>query len=403
MVRLDRKWAHRDFPDGELESIKGMLYDQQAACKRYQRSFETGRSMIDRGSYKRAVAHFEAALSRMPASPMDLDLRWSSPESKVRYGFSWTLLVLSVLQNIGDAYALLGMHKKSTECFERSLQISPDDPTVLTNAGRAMHIMEMRKESAAYSERAIRIRPDYDTAVFNKGVALLNMRDYGGALECFDRALKINPDYRKAAYQRKMALRREISTDEYDLQQFMAEQVTYPDIKCHVCKRSFSSNDVVWSPYIMEKDSVLLATEGYGNEILGPEHVTDRNMPCLIWGHIRIEHLGSCPGCGNVIPAWWFGRGTSNFDGHDSYLSPVTDSYFRPDAMPGESDYDEIQGDASADMWQCGRCGRQTHYASTTLYSSISKDVGEILAMLCRCGTETEYPRRHDLFNGIIE
>ena len=323
-VHLDGQGTCSNFSPEELESTKRALYDQQAACRKHRQNHVKGISLMDNRSYKRALKYFEMALSDMPSSPMDMDLKGIAPESKVTYNFSWTNLVITTLSSMGAAYAFLGKYKKSMECFDRSLKINPNNPAVFSNKGRALSIMKMHELAIENFDKAIKIRPDYDTAIHNKGISLLNLEIYDNAAECLDRVLKINPDYRKAAYFKKMLRQGNEIADE-NIIEFMMNPPKHHDVKCHLCENTFHHADTVWLPYIMEEDTVANSISGYGEELVALEQITDRNMLSKIFGGWNIECLGSCPKCSNVIPGWWFGKESGDTIKGGAYSSPITE------------------------------------------------------------------------------
>ena len=404
VVWLDQWWDGGEIDSNELSSLKEMLARQQAACQNYKQNFDKGTMLVRKNKPKKAIEYFDAALLSLPDDPKKLDQVGASAGSRITYNFSWAKLTLVALSGQGGAYAMVGKHEKSMECFERAIKLNPNSSTVLTNKGRALSMMKCSKEAIECFEQAISIRPDHDTALLNIGVILLHSDDRKGAIKYMGKVLAVNPDYRKAAYYKMIIQRNDFSAKPKDLAKYLREQREFPDIKCHMCKKAYRHESVKFKPYFMEKDEVESQLTGYAKEIVPPGQAYQRLAWCNVWDRIMPECLGACPSCSEPIQVFWFNTGLPGEDksGLTGIRGSPTGSFFVDDPILGEPDYKKPQDKMLKEAWQCSKCGRQTHYTLTTLYSSVRQG-RKVLAMLCKCGHETRYPGEYNLHTGVIK
>ncbi len=93
----------------------------------------------------------------------------------------------------GFALALRGRNDEAVECFERALEVEPDNLIAL-NARARLLIEEGRpSEALSFLERACEIEPDVAEVWNNRGIAFSRMGRTRDALESFDEALERAP------------------------------------------------------------------------------------------------------------------------------------------------------------------------------------------------------------------
>ncbi len=86
--------------------------------------------------------------------------------------------------NKGVALLESGRSREALKCFDRALELKPDDAVAWSNKGAALRKLGRPQEALECYDRAIGLNPDYAMAWSNKGVALGNLGQFPGALKC---------------------------------------------------------------------------------------------------------------------------------------------------------------------------------------------------------------------------
>lgn len=100
--------------------------------------------------------------------------------------------------NKGARLEQLGQRSEALFCYERALEIDPDDANIWNNKGYLIQSMGRNVESLSCYEHALKINPRLDKAWLNRGIVLAQTGQTTEALFCFERALECNPTYAKA-------------------------------------------------------------------------------------------------------------------------------------------------------------------------------------------------------------
>jgi tetratricopeptide (TPR) repeat protein len=115
--------------------------------------------------------------------------------------------------NKGMSLDNLGKHKEAIACYDKALEINPDDATAVTawlGKGSALYSLDKYKEAIECYDKALEINLDYDQAKYmiwlGKGAAFNELGKYKEAIECYDKALEINPDDATAWHSKSIAL-----------------------------------------------------------------------------------------------------------------------------------------------------------------------------------------------------
>jgi cytochrome c-type biogenesis protein CcmH/NrfG len=96
---------------------------------------------------------------------------------------------------LGHVYFDTDNPAKAIRAYEKSLELSPDDPNVLTDLGVMYRRNGEFEKALASFDRAITIAPSLEQPRFNKGVVLFyDLKDREGAIKAWEELLKINPN-----------------------------------------------------------------------------------------------------------------------------------------------------------------------------------------------------------------
>ena len=86
-----------------------------------------------------------------------------------------------------------GKYEESLRCFDKALEINPQDVYAWTFKGNFLYCLGCYKEALHCYDKALEFGPRFEHAWFNKGAALSSLGRYEEALRCVDKVLEINP------------------------------------------------------------------------------------------------------------------------------------------------------------------------------------------------------------------
>ena len=115
------------------------------------------------------------------------------------------------LSNKGSSLDLLGRQEEAVSCFDRALEINPNDTWTLTNKAVALKGLGRNEEAVECCDCALTLNPRDEVACDVKGNALSALGRTEEALVCYDRAIEINPLNAEAWYNKGHALASETS------------------------------------------------------------------------------------------------------------------------------------------------------------------------------------------------
>ncbi len=92
----------------------------------------------------------------------------------------------------GNKYYLEGDFTKAIGCFDKAIELNPDDPDAYNNKGSALDRLGEYPQAIECYDKAIELNPDDPDAYNNKGSALDRLGEYRQAIECFDKAIVLN-------------------------------------------------------------------------------------------------------------------------------------------------------------------------------------------------------------------
>ena len=110
--------------------------------------------------------------------------------------------------NLGAAYGDSGKYEKAIECFDKVIELEPNNASAWTNKGTLLSLSRKYQEAIKCYDKAIELEPDNAITWFNKGSTLMGesqmdvlhltdsgyfMTDWEEANKCYDQALKLDP------------------------------------------------------------------------------------------------------------------------------------------------------------------------------------------------------------------
>jgi tetratricopeptide (TPR) repeat protein len=116
------------------------------------------------------------------------------------------IVYAKVWSNRGTALANLGKYQQAIECFDKAIEINPDDISIWNSKGTAFHYLSKYQQAIECFDKAIEINPNDADGWCAKGLSLDYLKEYQQAIECFDKAIEINPDDPDAWYDKGVAL-----------------------------------------------------------------------------------------------------------------------------------------------------------------------------------------------------
>lgn len=99
----------------------------------------------------------------------------------------------SIYSDRGVAKWRLRLTKDAVADFNKSIQLSPENPTVYNNRGNALMDLGHPEEAIKDFDRAIALAPTYGVAYNNRGNAYAMLRQYGPAFQDFRKAVELTP------------------------------------------------------------------------------------------------------------------------------------------------------------------------------------------------------------------
>jgi len=98
----------------------------------------------------------------------------------------------------GNLLASLRRHEEALTCYDRALALNPELAEAWFLKGESLQTLERFDESIACCERALNLNSGNAEAWLLKGNLHHRLEHYEDALQCYDRALEVDPKYRAA-------------------------------------------------------------------------------------------------------------------------------------------------------------------------------------------------------------
>ncbi len=97
-------------------------------------------------------------------------------------------------RNKGGALYSLGKYDAAIECYDKAIEIDPNDADVWNNKGLALNSLGKYDEAITSYDKAIEIDPNDADVWNNKGLALNSLGKYDEAITSYDKAIEIDPN-----------------------------------------------------------------------------------------------------------------------------------------------------------------------------------------------------------------
>jgi len=95
--------------------------------------------------------------------------------------------------NKGISFDCLGQYTEAIACFDRALQIDPEDSFTLCNKGNVLNRLDQYREALVCFNMALRVDPGIAAIWIGKGNSLDHLCKFAEAIDCYDKALQIDP------------------------------------------------------------------------------------------------------------------------------------------------------------------------------------------------------------------
>jgi tetratricopeptide (TPR) repeat protein len=93
----------------------------------------------------------------------------------------------------GSSYLDQKRYFDAIECFDKAIEIRPDDPVPHHARGVALYRLARDEEAIVEFNRAIELDSEYSRAYYSRGLVYKAMEDYDSALSDFCAAIEIDP------------------------------------------------------------------------------------------------------------------------------------------------------------------------------------------------------------------
>ncbi len=136
--------------------------------------YERGTTLEDLGRFSEAIQNYDRALSLYPKREALANI-WLRRGNAFQYG--------------------LGEYDAALACYDRVLQVQPDDAKVWHHRGNALLYGYNQPNTAISSyERSLELDPQSSLSWRNQGNAFMELQRYPEAMGCYDRVLRLNPE-----------------------------------------------------------------------------------------------------------------------------------------------------------------------------------------------------------------
>ena len=110
--------------------------------------------------------------------------------------------------NKGSSLADLGRYEEAIKCYDKAIELRPNDTAVWYSKGNALLILNRYVQAITCYNKVLELNPNHLHTWNNKGNALYYLGRYEAAIQCYDKVLQLNPTYSDAWYSKGNALRK---------------------------------------------------------------------------------------------------------------------------------------------------------------------------------------------------
>ncbi|MGA2280237.1 MAG: tetratricopeptide repeat protein [Verrucomicrobiota bacterium] len=119
---------------------------------------------------------------------------WQNTETLFRHALVVTENNYTACVNLGTCLSAKGDIQGAVSCYDQALRMNPLDPSVLYDLGNGFAKLGMWDEAIANYCKALEITPNQADILDNLGFARAAKKQYAGAITNFEAALKLKPD-----------------------------------------------------------------------------------------------------------------------------------------------------------------------------------------------------------------
>jgi tetratricopeptide (TPR) repeat protein len=148
----------------KLEDLRGLGFVTNSKT-----AFLRGNYYYNQGKYNEALADYNRSLELSPDDP-------------------------NTLVNRSATYGHLERYEAALVDLNRSLELRSDDPSALTNRGLAYYHLERYEEALADLNRSLELKPDDPGTLANRGITYGKLRRHEEALADLNRSLELRSD-----------------------------------------------------------------------------------------------------------------------------------------------------------------------------------------------------------------
>ncbi len=95
----------------------------------------------------------------------------------------------------GNSLYELEKYQDTIACYEKAIELDPKDPNPWNGKGNSLYRLEKYQDAIACYEKSIELDPKDPNPWNGKGHSLNSLERYQDALECFDKAIELDPEY----------------------------------------------------------------------------------------------------------------------------------------------------------------------------------------------------------------
>jgi tetratricopeptide (TPR) repeat protein len=117
-----------------------------------------------------------------------------APKMEIRRGEADIHLIVEDLNKRGVELRKQGKYDEAIACFDRIMEITPDNEAAWNNKGVALRKMERYEEALPWFDKVIERDASSASAWFNRSFTLFKLCRYEEALQSFDEVLAIDPN-----------------------------------------------------------------------------------------------------------------------------------------------------------------------------------------------------------------
>jgi tetratricopeptide (TPR) repeat protein len=95
----------------------------------------------------------------------------------------------------GNEYFYKEEYNKAIQCYDRALEIEPNNADIWNNKGHALDDLGNHEEAIQCYDKALELDSNHAIAWNNKGFALAKLGKYNEAIQCYDKTLELDSNH----------------------------------------------------------------------------------------------------------------------------------------------------------------------------------------------------------------